>query len=145
MPIAQHWTDCHHRSHRCFPDYRFSALVIYNTITFYTLYFTLFYYTLYFFIPVMILNPPSALMPLSIPLFSLMRIRIRIILLIRVMRICGHRSTDAPRLHFERPRLHLNVQGPSCASKAPRIPDPRSRIPDLGSPISDPDLESRCF
>ncbi len=32
---------------------------------------------------------------------------IRILLLIKVMQICDHWSTDFPQFHFERPRLHL--------------------------------------
>jgi hypothetical protein len=38
--------------------------------------------------------------------------RIRILLVIKVMRICDHWSTDPPRLHFESPRPHCSVCGP---------------------------------
>jgi hypothetical protein len=34
-----------------------------------------------------------------------MRIWIRILLLIKVMKICDHWSTDSPRLHFEPPQV----------------------------------------
>ncbi len=39
--------------------------------------------------------------------FSLMLIRIWILLLIEVLRICDHLSTDTRRLHFDPPLLHL--------------------------------------
>ncbi len=45
------------------------------------------------------------LMRIWIQLFTWMRIRI--LLLIKVMAICNHWSTDPPRLHFEPPGLHL--------------------------------------
>jgi hypothetical protein len=59
---------------------------------------------------------------------------IRILILIKVTRICDHWSTDPPRLHFEHLRLHGERPQPSltpfCASTALKIltydadPDP---------------------
>jgi hypothetical protein len=42
-----------------------------------------------------------------------MRIRIRILLLIKLVRICDHWPTDPTGIHFAPPRLHLSVHGPS--------------------------------
>jgi hypothetical protein len=42
--------------------------------------------------------------------FSLMRIRI--LLLIKLIRICDHSTTDPPKLHFGPPGLHWEHRGP---------------------------------
>ncbi len=47
-------------------------------------------------------------------LLTLMGIRIRILLLIKVMGICDHCSTDIPGFHFQHPRLH-------CEHGPPRL------------------------
>ncbi len=48
---------------------------------------------------------------IRIQLFTLMRVRVRILLLIKVIRICDHRCTGPPGLHFEPPRLHADLWG----------------------------------
>jgi hypothetical protein len=48
-------------------------------------------------------------MRIRIQLFALMRIRI--LLLIKVIKVCDHWSIDPPGLHFEPPCLH-GVHGP---------------------------------
>jgi hypothetical protein len=53
-------------------------------------------------------------MCIRIQLFNLMRIRIRI--LVKVMLICGHWSTDLPGLHFEPIRRHCKRPRPSTAT-----------------------------
>jgi hypothetical protein len=40
--------------------------------------------------------------------------RIRILLLIKVMKICDHWCIDPPGLHFEPPGLNCSVHGPPC-------------------------------
>jgi hypothetical protein len=45
--------------------------------------------------------------------------RIQILFLIKVMRICDHQTTDPPRLHFEPPRLHFEPPGLHC--ERPRL------------------------
>jgi hypothetical protein len=52
-------------------------------------------------------------------LFTFMRVRI--LLLIKVLRICDHGSTKPPGLHFEPPRLHCERPGPSTAHTEPLI------------------------
>jgi len=58
---------------------------------------------------------------------TLMRIRLRIwiLLLIKVIRICDHWSTDSQGFHFEPPRLHCKCSRPSTTpfliSKAPEF------------------------
>jgi hypothetical protein len=47
-------------------------------------------------------------MQIRIQLFTTMRIRIRILLLIKVMGICDHWSIDTSGLHFEPPGLHCD-------------------------------------
>jgi hypothetical protein len=42
-----------------------------------------------------------------------MQIRIQILLLIKVIRICAHWSTNPPGLRFEPPRLFVSVQCPA--------------------------------
>ncbi len=54
-------------------------------------------------------------MRIRIRIFSLMRIRIWILLFIKVMRFCDCWSKDPPRLHFERLRLHCERPRPSMA------------------------------
>jgi hypothetical protein len=56
---------------------------------------------------------------IRIRLFTLMGIWIRILLLIKVMRICDHWSKDPPRLHFEPPRLRCERPLPSIALPEP--------------------------
>ncbi len=58
-------------------------------------------------------DPSFHVKRLRIRLFTLMRIRFRILLLIKVMWICDHLSKGSSRLHFERPCLHCERPGPS--------------------------------
>jgi hypothetical protein len=50
---------------------------------------------------------------IRIRFFTLMRIQIWILLLIKVMRISDYWSTDPPRLYLEPPRLHCELLRPS--------------------------------
>jgi hypothetical protein len=60
-------------------------------------------------------DPNSAfhLIRIQIRLSNLMLIRIRILLLIKVMRICDHWYTDPQGLHLEPPRLNCERPRPS--------------------------------
>jgi hypothetical protein len=46
---------------------------------------------------------------------TLMQIRIRIVLLIKVMQICDHWSSEPSVLHHKHPRLYCESQRPSTA------------------------------
>ncbi len=50
---------------------------------------------------------------IRIQLFTLILTLIRIPLLVKAIRICGHWSTGPPGLHFEPPRLHFERPRPS--------------------------------
>ncbi len=55
-------------------------------------------------------------------LFTVMRIRILILLFIKARRVCDHWSLDTPGLYFQPPGLHCKYSQPSealfCASKS---------------------------
>jgi hypothetical protein len=53
------------------------------------------------------------LMRIRIPLLTLMRLKN--LLFIEVMRICDHRYTEPPGLHYEPQRLHCERPRPSTA------------------------------
>jgi hypothetical protein len=60
-------------------------------------------------------DPAYTLLRIRIQLLTLIRIWIRVQLLLKVMGICDQWSEDPPRLHFEPPGLHCESPRSSTA------------------------------